>query len=183
MCSRRTTPVWSGEYGDCHLPRDCDLMAQCSLGSLLQTKSCFTRIFWAERLLVCNQVQIISDAQITSLYHLHGCHMGSCPHLGTPGPAGCWFACRWAAWRAGLAQAAASCCCSLNCTELFLGRALLLHRFSFSQLTSVDFALGSESLQPMGLIPSSELTMNRLVLTVFQHFGRTGEGAGADKQS
>jgi len=57
---------------------------QCSLGSLLQAKSCSTYIFWAERLLACSQAWIISYTQITSLYRLHGCHMGSCPHLGMP---------------------------------------------------------------------------------------------------
>lgn len=130
-------------------PRDCKPMAQRSLGSLLWAKSCSTHIFWAERLLVCSQAQIISDTQI----HLHGCHTGSCPHLGTPGrlllclQMGCVES--WAG--PGSSH-------SLSCTELFLERSLLLHRFS--QLTSVD----PESVQPMGLILPSELTMNRFVL-------------------
>lgn len=125
-------------------------MAQWSLGSLLQAKSCSPHIFWAERLLVCSQAQIISNAQI----HLHGCHMGSCPHLGTPGRLllCLQMGCCMESW-AGPGSSH-----SLTCAELFLERSLLLHRFP--QLTSVD----PESVQPVGLTPSSELAVNRFAL-------------------
>lgn len=94
---------------------------------------------------------------------LHGCRMGSCPHLGTPGPAGCWFACRWVAWRwvawrARLAWAAAVCCHSLSWKSSSASPVFL----------SVDLSglcIRFRVLQPMGLILSSELVVYRLVLT------------------
>lgn len=58
-------------------------MTQCCPGSLLQAKSCSTHVFWVERVLVYSHVEIISDTQITLLDHSNGCHMGSCPHLGS----------------------------------------------------------------------------------------------------